>query len=71
METTTQNVHFDPETLNGLKAVLDETWASLSPVQRARLSQSVLAARILAAAGAGERDPARLRTSALSGLANG
>jgi hypothetical protein len=45
--------------------VLKDTWASLTPLQRARVTQSELAERILTAAASGETDPDRLRARAL------
>jgi hypothetical protein len=59
-----QNV-FDPETITLLKTVLDDAWASLLPEQQATIGRTLLAERILRAAGRGERDPAALRARAL------
>jgi hypothetical protein len=56
---------FDPETVEVLKTVLDDAWASLVPAQQARTSKSEMAVRILQAAAKGERDPAKLRMTAL------
>jgi hypothetical protein len=56
---------FDPDTVEVLKTVLDNAWASLVPAQQARTSKSEMAVRILQAAASGERDPAKLRTTAL------
>jgi hypothetical protein len=56
---------FDPETVEVLKTVLEDAWASLVPTEQARTSKSEMAARILEAAADGERDPAKLRTMAL------
>jgi hypothetical protein len=58
-------VVFDPETIDLLRACLDDAWAQLSPVERSNTDKSTLATRILHAAAAGERDPVRLRTCAL------
>ena len=55
----------DPEALKLLQSVLDETWASLSPEEKAKTSKTLVASRLLAAAAAGERDPARLRSEAV------
>ena len=61
-----RNAAFDPETIALLKAALDAAWSSLSDQQRAQVPQSLLAERILRSAARGERDPVRLRTSALT-----
>ena len=42
------------------------SWAALRPDERARASKTVLAIRLLEVAAEGERDPARLRSEALS-----
>ena len=57
--------YYDPETVNTMKAVLEEAWNSLPPAQQARTTRSDMAARILKAAAGGERDPDRLRATAL------
>jgi hypothetical protein len=56
---------FDPATIALLREVLDDAWSRLPPGQRS-VSRSLLAERILKAARAGERDPARLRTRAIA-----
>jgi hypothetical protein len=61
----TQRTSFDPETLSLLRQTLDEAWESLTPVQRAMTSRTLLAERILKSAANGERDPERLRNEAL------
>jgi hypothetical protein len=53
---------YDSETVALLRKVLDEAWENLSPKQRAGITKSDLAQRILLVALQGERDPARLRT---------
>jgi len=58
----------DPEALKLLQSVLDETWASLSPEEKAKTSKTLVASRLLAAAAAGERDPARLRSEAVTAV---
>ena len=58
---------YDPETIALMRTALEEAWASLSPNEQARTAQSLLAERILWAAKRGERDPIRLRASALIG----
>jgi hypothetical protein len=59
----------DPEALKLLQSVLDEAWASLSPEEKAKTSKTLVASRLLAAAAAGERDPARLRIEAVTAVA--
>jgi hypothetical protein len=61
-----QGVAFDPETIQLLRGVLDEAWASLRPDEQSRSTKSHLAERILKCAARGERDPARLRVYALT-----
>ena len=63
---TITNACYDPETIQILKAVLEESWASLKPDQQQHFVKSDLAQRILAAAAHGERDPIRLREQALA-----
>jgi hypothetical protein len=63
-----EGAHFDPETIEIMKNVLDEAWARLSPIQQRALPIAHLAERILAAAENGERDPLRLLTRALNFL---
>jgi len=60
-----KDAHFDPETIEMMKAVLDDAWAALSPRQQRALPKARLAERILAAAANGERDPVRLLARAL------
>jgi hypothetical protein len=56
---------YDPETLNALRAVLDEAWSALTAEQQARTTKSEIAHRILRLAQRGERDPVRLRAVAI------
>ena len=49
------------ETVEFLRMVLDEAWASLTPSQRMSTSRSDVAATILKAAADGERNPDKLR----------
>ena len=56
----------NPDTMKLLRDVLDDAWAALRPDERARASKSMLAARLLEVAAAGERNPARLLSAALS-----
>jgi hypothetical protein len=58
---------YEPETIELLRAALDEAWASLSAAQQSQTTKTVLATRILKLAARGERDPVRLRTAALTG----
>lgn len=57
-----------PDTLKLLQSVLDDAWNSLTPEERARTSKTEVAVRVLEAASAGERDPARLRIEAITGV---
>jgi hypothetical protein len=59
-----KSAFFDAATITFLRGVLDDAWAHLPPGQTA-VSQSLLAERILKAAKAGERDPAKLRARAI------
>jgi hypothetical protein len=61
-----QPVSFDPETLSLLRQTLDDAWESLTPMQRAMTSRTLLAERILKSAAKGERDPERLRDEVLT-----
>jgi hypothetical protein len=60
-----KSAFFDAATITFLRGVLDDAWAHLPSGQRA-VSQSLLAERILKAAKAGERDPAKLRARAIT-----
>ena len=62
---TKKPVHFDPETVNVLREVLDDAWYSLGRETRAMGSKTVLAERILVLAANGERDRNRLFAAAL------
>ncbi|HEY6833064.1 MAG TPA: hypothetical protein VI251_11315 [Pseudolabrys sp.] len=57
--------YFDIEILSVLKDTLEQAWAFLRPEQRATMSRSLLAERILKAAAAGERDRERLLDAGL------
>ena len=59
---------YDPETIDLLRAILDETWAKLSPLQQIEFPRSQIAERLLKAAADGERDPDLLRLRALEGV---
>jgi hypothetical protein len=56
---------YDPDTVKVLQFALDDAWNSLLPQQQARMTKSEMASRILKAAAHGERDPVRLRATAL------
>jgi hypothetical protein len=56
---------FDPDTIQLLRAVLDEAWNALPASRQQTVLKTELAERILAAASLGERDPDRLRAVAL------
>jgi hypothetical protein len=62
---STQCRHFSPEAVKNIQAVLDLAWRSLSPEQQLQSNKTLLATRILDAAEAGERSPARLLMLAL------
>ena len=57
---------YDSETIAVMRAVLEDSWASLRPDQQRTSLKTDLAQRILAAAANGERDPIRLRAEALA-----
>jgi hypothetical protein len=63
-------VIFDPETIAMLREVLDDTWSCL-PAGQTNVTRSQLAERILKAAKAGERDPAKLRARAIAEVIEG
>jgi hypothetical protein len=48
-----------------LRTILDETWETLRPEERARTSKAMVAQRLINAVVAGERDPVRLRIEAI------
>jgi hypothetical protein len=60
---------FSPTTLALLRSVYDEACASIPGHQLTQEARFSIADRILKVAADGERDPVRLRTHALSGLA--
>ena len=61
--------YFDLDTVLLLRETLEDAWACLPAQQRATMSKTLLAERILKAAAAGERDPERLRDAALMAVA--
>ena len=66
---TKEPVYFDLDTVLLLRETLDDAWACLPPQQRATMSKTLLAERILKSAAAGERDPERLVNAALMAVA--
>ena len=69
MLDTKQPVNFDRATVALLRETLDDAWVCLRPEQRATMSKTLLAERILKSAAAGERDPQRLLDAALMAVA--
>ena len=69
MTAPQHNVVFDPETIELLRQCLEKAWSQLEPGQQTRVSKTGLAERILKAASNGERDPTRLQSRALIGIA--
>ena len=57
--------HFSSATVRDMQVALDLAWSSLSPEEQTQSSKTLLATRILNAAEAGERSPARLLVLAL------
>ncbi|MGY2907007.1 hypothetical protein ACVWVY_006028 [Bradyrhizobium sp. URHC0002] len=57
--------HYDPETLVILRKVLDAAWADLPDGSESETLKSEMAHHILKLAADGERDPVRLRASAI------
>jgi hypothetical protein len=64
-----QPAYFDLKTVALLRETVEDAWISIRPEQRASVSRSLLAERILNAAAQGERDRARLLDAALGGFA--
>ena len=65
MSDTTRPVNFDRATVALLRETVEDAWVCLRPEQRATMSKTLLAERILKSAAAGERDPERLVNAAL------
>jgi hypothetical protein len=61
----TEAGHFSPETVRNMQVALDLAWNSLSREQQSQSSKMEVATRILNAAEAGERSPARFLMLAL------
>ena len=58
---------YDPETLNIMRAALDQAWALLPEDDKGKFLKMDMADRVLRRAATGERDLARLRAAALVG----
>lgn len=58
--------HFDRQTVDALREILDEAWDRLSPELQAVMSKTELAEHILKSAAKGERNRERLNDAALS-----
>jgi hypothetical protein len=58
-------MYYNPQTVEMLARILALAWPSLSPEQRARTSRLAMAKQMLKAAAKGERDPVRLRATAI------
>jgi len=59
---------YQPELINLMKAVLDDTAATLPVGKRTSTMMAEIASQILACAAKGERDPAKLRVAAMSAV---
>ena len=59
---------FQPELIELMKVVLDEATATLPEAKRTSTMKAEIASSILACAAKGERDPAALKTAALSAV---
>jgi hypothetical protein len=57
---------YDPETIKLMQSALEDAWHALSLRQQNQSTKVRLATIILEAVAAGERDPARLRTKAIT-----
>jgi hypothetical protein len=66
---TKEPVYFDLDTVLLLRETLEDAWACIRPEQRATMSKTLLAERILKAAAGGERDPEHLIDAALMAVA--
>ena len=60
-----ENRQLSLTTVRNMQVAVDVAWGSLTPEQQAQSNKPVLATRILDAAAAGERSPARLVRLAL------
>ena len=59
---------FQPELIELMRAVLDDTTAALPEAKRTSTMKAEMASQILACAAKGERDPATLKIAALSAV---
>jgi hypothetical protein len=64
--TDTRFTEYATETIELLRAVLEEAWDALSPHLRDRISKSHMAQCVLKHAASGERHPGRLRSQAIA-----
>lgn len=55
---------FDPDTVQTLDRLVDETWQSMSAERRQLTTKHQLARRVIRRAASGVRDPVRLRACA-------
>src|SRR5262249_27784380 len=60
------STEYDAETIELLRAVLEEAWDALSPRLRDRISKSHMAQCVLKHAASGERHPGGLRSQAIA-----
>jgi hypothetical protein len=65
MSESTTVAFLDPDTAAMLRGVLEDAWSRL-PAGQTNVTRSMLAERILKAAKAGERNPAKLRARAIA-----
>jgi hypothetical protein len=57
---------FEPEAIAAMSEAFDAACSELNEAGQPKVAREVVAGRIIAAARAGERDPARLRAAALA-----
>lgn len=62
---------FDPQTVDLLRGVVDDIWASLSDKQRAAFPKDEIARLVMLLAEAGVMEPDELREAALRSLVSG
>jgi hypothetical protein len=58
----------NPNIRSLLRTILDATWETLRPEERARTSKATVAQRLINAVAAGERDPVPLRIETIAGV---
>jgi hypothetical protein len=59
---------FEPEAIAAMRKAYEASLKALHDTGQPELALEIIAERIIAAAGTGERDPVRLRKAALRGL---